>query len=74
MIVILAGNYLEAKRWAIGQQLEDSEWTFPSDESHLMKMTNFHVVVIGTAGMNTPPSYFDKIFELAKVRGRINRA
>lgn len=74
MICIISGNYIEASRWAYGQQLEPSEWFFPYDENELNNRTNFHVVVIGTAGMNTPPSYFDKIFELAKVRGRINRS
>ena len=73
MICIIAGNYNEASRFAYGQQWDSSEWFYPVDESDLMIRSNFHVLVIGTAGMNTPASYFDKIFELAKMRGRINR-
>ncbi len=74
MICIIAGNYLEASRFAYAQQLDKSEWFYPEDEQDLLKRSNFHVIVTGTAGMNTPASYFDKIFELAKSRGRINRS
>lgn len=71
MICILAGNFNEAKTWAYGQQLDRSEWFYPADEQELLHRTNFHVVVIGTAGQNVPLSYWDKIFELAKSRGRM---
>lgn len=73
MIMILAGNYLEARRWASAQLLEDDEWICPVDESEIMKYTNFHVVVVGSAGLNTPPSYFNRVLNLAQTRGRINR-
>lgn len=73
MICIIAGNYNEAKRWAYGQQLDADEWFYPSDELELRRRTNFHTVVVGTAGQNVPESYFNSIFTLAKKRGRIGR-
>lgn len=73
MICILAGNYQEAKNWAFGQQLESGEWFYPEEPQVLMRYTNFHVIVTGSAGQNVPPSYFEKVFRLAKQRGRIDR-
>lgn len=73
MICILAGNYLEAEQWASGQMLEGKEWFYPADDKELLRRTNFHVVVVGTAGQNTPASYFNRILDLAQSRGRINR-
>lgn len=74
MILILAGNRLEAERWARAQMLEPSEWTYPEDEDTIHNMTNFHTVIVGTAGMNVPSSYFDRLLTTAKKRGRINRS
>jgi len=34
---------------------------------------NFHVIVIGSAGQNIPLSYFEKIYNLARERGRLGR-
>jgi hypothetical protein len=73
MICIIAGNFQEAKNWAYGQQLESNEWFYPHEPDILMRKTNFHVIVVGTAGVNVPPSYFERIFNLAKTRGRIGR-
>lgn len=73
-LCIIAGNYLEAKAWARGQLLEDDSWFFPQDEEDLLHHSNFHVLVVGTAGMNTPASYFERILSTAKQRGRINRS
>lgn len=73
MICIIAGNYQEAKNWAYGQQLDHTEWFYPEEPEMLLRESNFHVIVIGTAGLNIPPSYFEKIFRLAKTRGRLNR-
>jgi fructose-1-phosphate kinase PfkB-like protein len=73
MICIIAGNYLEAQRWAYGQQLEDSEWFYPAEPQDLFARSNFHVVVVGSAGQNIPPSYFERVFNLAHKRGRIGR-
>jgi len=73
MICLIAGSYQEAKNWAYGQQLDSSEWFYPHEPQDLYGKENFHVLVIGTAGYNIPPSYFERIFSLAKQRGRINR-
>lgn len=73
MICLIAGNYLEAQRYASGQQLDDSEWFYPTDIEDLTARMNFHVIVVGTAGQNVPYSYFNSIFNLAKRRGRIGR-
>ena len=57
-----------------GQLLDDDEWIFPHDVDDIRKLSNFHVLVVGTAGMNTPASYFERILNTAKERGRIGRA
>ena len=73
MICLIAGNYPEAKQWARGQDLDDDEWFMPIDVPELFKRTNFHVLVIGTAGMNVPSSYFEHVYQIAKQQGRIGR-
>jgi fructose-1-phosphate kinase PfkB-like protein len=73
VICILAGNYLEARMWASGQLLEDSEWFFPSDFDDIRTKSNFHVVVVGSAGMNVPNAYFNNLLLLCQQRGRMNR-
>lgn len=73
MICIIAGNYDEALTWASGQNLDKSEWFYPTDIDDLTHKVNFHVIVIGTAGQNVPVSYFNKIYNYAQQRGRINR-
>lgn len=73
MICIIAGNYDEAKRWAHSQFLDSTEWFYPSDLDDLERRSNFHVMVVGTAGQNVPPAYFEKVWQLARKRGRINR-
>jgi fructose-1-phosphate kinase PfkB-like protein len=74
MICILAGNYEEARIWARSQLLANNEWFYPQDESDLIVRTNFHVVVVGTAGQNVPSNYFEKIYRIAQQRGRIGRS
>lgn len=73
MICLLAGNYLEAKRWAEGQLLDKNEWFYPVDLDDLKVRRNFHTLVVGSAGQNVPPLYFEKILHFAKQQGRINR-
>jgi hypothetical protein len=53
--------------------LDDNEWFYPADEYDIKRRSNFHVIVIGSAGMNVPSSYFERIFNLAQERGRIGR-
>ena len=74
MLCLIAGNYLEAKRWATGQELDDSEWFMPIDVDELLHKSNFHVLVIGSAGHNVPSSYFERIYSVAKQRGRTGRS
>lgn len=71
MICILAGNYDEAVRWASGQNLSKDEWFYPSDIEELKYKKDFHVMVVGTAGHNVPAAYFEKIYHIAKTRGRL---
>lgn len=73
MICIIAGNYDEAKIWARGQLLARNEWFYPIDIHDLQQRENFHVLVVGTAGQNVPPHYFEKVLAIAQTRGRINR-
>lgn len=73
MICIIAGDAHEAETWAHSQLLARNEWFFPEDEDELKQRSNFHVIVVGTAGHNVPISYFDRVFALAQVRGRIGR-
>jgi hypothetical protein len=53
--------------------LSNEEWFYPRELEDLLKRENFHVIVIGTAGQNVPSNYFEKIYSLAKQRGRQNR-
>ena len=71
MLCLIAGNYLEAQRYANAQLLEEDEWFFPRSEEELKLRKDFHVLVIGSAGMNVPSSYFERILSLAKQRGRL---
>ncbi len=71
MICILAGNYLEAERWASAQLLSKEEWFYPADIEILQQKKDFHVLVVGTAGLNVPSSYFEKILHIAKTRGKM---
>lgn len=73
MICILAGNYLEAKKWAYGQQLGYEEWFYPANPEDLKHRSNFHVLVIGSAGYNVPDGYFESVYSLAQSRGKIGR-
>lgn len=73
MICLIAGNALEAEQWASGQNLHPNEWFYPRDEEDLKQRCNFHVIVVGTAGQNTPLSFFNRIYNLALTRGRIGR-
>lgn len=71
MICILAGNRLEAEKWATGQLLDDNEWFYPNTEMDLLSRKDFHVLVVGTAGQNVHPKYFERILALAKSQGRL---
>lgn len=53
--------------------LDNDEWFYPIDEDELHTRSGYHTVIVGTAGMNVPSSYFDRLLTTAKKRGRINR-
>lgn len=72
MICLIANNYREARSWAEGQLLDSDEWFYIADTDGLITKTNFHVIVVGTC--DDIRSYrFEKMFSLAKQRGRIGR-
>lgn len=72
-ICIIAGNQLEAERFAFSQEWDNDTWFYPKDERDLLFKSNFHVLVIGTAGQNIPSSIFEKIYQLALQRGKVGR-
>lgn len=74
MICLISGNKDEAETWASGQNLSKNEWFFPTGIGDLMSKSNFHVLVIGSAGMNVSTRFFDSIYNLAQQRGKIGRA
>jgi len=73
VICLISGNKDEADTWAAGQNLSSDEYFYPKDETDLITRSNFHVLVIGTAGENIPLSWFNRFYELAQKRGRIGR-
>jgi hypothetical protein len=72
-ICLIAGNSEEAYRFARLQSLEPSQWFYPKSPDELLFKTNFHVIVVGTAGQNMPSNLFEKIYQLALQRGKIDR-
>lgn len=72
-ICLLAGNPLEAERFAFSQSWDNDTWFYPKDEKDLLFKSNFHVLVIGSAGQNIPSSIFERIYQLALKRGKVGR-
>lgn len=72
-ICIIAGNEHEAYNWAKAQGLDREQWFYPKDLNDLLFQSNFHTIVIGTAGQNVPASFFEKVYQTALSRGKINR-
>lgn len=72
MIFLIAGNYDHARKWAEAHQLDSSEWVCTLDLDEIKKMSNFHVIILESASY-LPSSFFEKLYNLAKFRGRINR-
>jgi len=72
MIYILAVSHKSAKKWAVSQQLQDNEWFTTLDPDDLKMFSNFHVIVHETAS-ELSPGFFEKIYSLARARGRIGR-
>ena len=72
-ICLIAGNEEEAYRFAKNQNLSKEQYFYPHNPNDLLFKSNFHVLVIGTAGQNVPSSVFEKIYNLALERGAIGR-
>lgn len=72
VICIIAGNEREAWTWARGQLLSKEEWFYPHDVADLMSRENFHVLVVGSVHQ-MPSTYFERLLNLAKARGKLNR-
>ena len=72
-ICIIAGNLHEAETFARSQFLEEDQYFYPRDINDLLFRANFHVIVVGTGGMNTPPLYFERLLQTAIMRGKIGR-
>lgn len=72
MIYILSGNYDQAKKWASSQHLSNDEWFCSLDLDELRQTSNFHVIVLESAS-ELSTLFFEKLFNLAQQRGRINR-
>ena len=72
-ICLIAGNQEEAYRFARSQYLENDQWFFPASPNDLLFRSNFHVLVVGSAGFNFPSTVFERIYQLALERGKIDR-
>lgn len=72
MICIIAGNYSQAKKWAASQMLADNEWFYTLEREDILSRENFHIIVLESAA-ELHPAQFERIYSLAKIRGRINR-
>ncbi len=72
MIYILAVSHKAAKRWAESQQLQDDEWFTTLDPDDLKMFSDFHVIVLDSAS-ELSPGFFEKLYKLAKQRGRTGR-
>lgn len=72
MICIIADSYKDAQLWANAQQLESSEWFYPIYESDLYRFRGYHVITLPSSQwLNI--KFFERIFTIAKDRGRIGR-
>lgn len=72
MIFILAGTYADARKWAAAQQLSANEWFSTLDVDDIKSRDNFHVVVLDSAS-ELPPNFFERVYTVARLRGRVNR-
>ena len=72
-LCLLAGTYEEARIWARSQNLDSDSWFYPTSEEELKTSMNFYVLVLGTAGFSVPLDYFNRVYSLAQMRGKIGR-
>lgn len=71
MIAIIASNYREAEKFAASQLLSNDEWFFVCEIDDLIGQSNFHVLVANGAGDHISPYKFEKLFSLAKKKGKM---
>jgi hypothetical protein len=72
-ICILAGDEEEAYKWARSQNLDRDQYFYPHNVGELLFKSNFHVIVVGTAGLNFPNALFENIYKVALERGKVGR-
>jgi hypothetical protein len=72
-LCILAGNELEAYRWAQSQNLSREQWFYPNSINELLFKKNFHVITVGSVGENSAPDVFEKLYQIALTRGKLGR-
>lgn len=72
-ICIIAGNEHEALAFAKNQSIPRECWFYPKTMTDLLYLSNFYVLVIGTAGQNIPSYIFEQLYEMAQKRGKIGR-
>lgn len=64
-ICLIAGNEEEAYKFARSQNLNRDQYFYPHSINDLQFKSNFHVLVVGSAGQNIPSQIFEKIYKLA---------
>lgn len=73
MICLIASSYLNARKWAKSQHLEDSEWFYPNDVTDLYKKQNFHTIVVADGIEHASNTHINLLVTTAWKRGRIGR-
>lgn len=73
MICLIASSYINARKWAASQHLEDNEWFYPSDATDLLTKSNFHVIVVEYGLEHISNTTLNYMLNLAKNRGALNR-
>lgn len=72
-ICLIAADENEAYRFARLQNFDKEQWFYPHSKNELLFKSNFHVIVVGTAGQSVPSEVFEEIYQLALKRGKVGR-
>jgi len=67
-ICLIAETADEARRWANSQNLSSEQYFYARNVIDVITKNNFHVIALGI-----PSSHFERLYELALVRGKIGR-
>lgn len=73
MICLIASSYINARKWAASQHLNDSEWFWPKDVTDLFQRTNFHTIVVEYGLEHVSNSQINRMLEVAWKQGKLNR-